>query len=81
MDYFNSNKVCYNMIIARPTEEQLKLKNNITYKAVNETIEVLNFKMLLFFSFYKTSIKQYLENYICDDIINNVLEYLKPEEI
>ena len=79
MDYFNSNKVCYNMIITRPTEEQLK--NNITYKAVNETIEVLNFKMLLFFSFYKTSLKQYLENYICDDIINNVLEYLKPEEI
>ena len=53
MDYFNSNKVCYNMIIARPTEEQLKLKNNITYKAVNETIEVLNFKMLLFFHFIK----------------------------
>ena len=33
MDYFNSNKVCYNMIITRPTEEQLK--TNITYKAVN----------------------------------------------
>ena len=79
MDYFNSNNICYNMIIARPTEEQLQ--NNITYKAVNETIEVLNFKMLLFFSFYENSLKQYLENYICDDIINNVLEYLKPEEI
>ena len=53
MDYFNSNEVCYNMIIARPTEEQLQ--NNITYEAVNETLEVLNFKMSLLFSFYETS--------------------------
>ena len=79
MDYFNSNKVRFNMIIARPTEE--RLQNNIVCKAINETIEVLNFKMSLFFSFYETSLKQQLKNYICDDLMNNVIEYLKPEEI
>ena len=79
MDHFNSNKVRFNMIIARPTEE--RLQNNMVCKAINETIEVLNFKMSLLFSFYETSLKQYLKNYICDDLMNNVIEYLKPKEI
>ena len=58
--------------MARPTTEQLQ--NNSTCKAVNETIEVLKLKNVIIFSFYETILKQYLENHICDDLINNVLE-------
>ena len=51
MDYSNSNKLRFITKMARPTTEQLQ--NNSTYKAVNETIEVLKFKMSLFFHFMK----------------------------
>ena len=79
MNYFNSQPNNQRVTLGKPTQEQID--NIIEYKALNECLNCLNFNMHYYFSFYENTIQHHLQNYICDDLMNIVLQYLKPEQI
>ena len=47
------------------------------YNINNEMVELLNYQTKVLYRFYEMFIEQILQNHLCNDIIKNILNYLK----
>ena len=66
-------KIVYNH--NRPYTKQKYYTQN--YNINDEMVELLNYQTKKLYRFYEMFIEQILQNHLCNDIIKNILNYLK----